>query len=71
MYLHGIQKNFLKNPISICEQKIESITNAQPIKQHPYQMNPNYVQKQKKILTNYWTHNLLFQLRLHNGYHHL
>ncbi len=32
-------------PRSICKHKIEVITDACPIKQQPYQMNLNYVQR--------------------------
>jgi hypothetical protein len=37
-------------PKLIYEHKIELNTNACPIKQHPYRMNPNYAQKVRKNL---------------------
>jgi hypothetical protein len=43
-------KKFKRILTSICEQKIELIVDAQPIKQHPYPMNPNYAQRIKEKL---------------------
>jgi hypothetical protein len=38
-------KDLKRIPWLICEQKIELIANACPIKQGPYRMNPNYAQR--------------------------
>jgi hypothetical protein len=42
-YLKGILRE-------ICEQKIELVSNAQPIKQRQYKMNPNYALKVREDL---------------------
>ncbi len=41
-------------PRLICKHKIELITNTRPIKQQPYQMNPNYAHGVKKILISFY-----------------
>ncbi len=37
-------------PKSICKHKIELITNARPIKQRPYQIDPNYARRVREDL---------------------